>query len=390
MHRTARRLIPILAISPIAAAGVLAAAPAGATPSARPRPIVHDAADTKSEQREVKDFWTPAKMAAAKPLDLVRSRGGRTTTTPGGIQGSGTAKRADGIQGSGGAVKRAGIQGSGRAGGIQGSGANRAGAAPGAPTAPPPPVTASPTPTASASSSTAGAPALAARSSGAPWTAGGAIVKTEGRVFFTYQGRSASCSGTAVTSANKSVVITAGHCVKLGGAFHTNWVFVPGYSSGSRPYGTWVATNLLTTQQWNASEDMNYDVAAAVVAPVDGRRLTDVVGGQGIAFNQARGRQMYAFGYPAASPYDGSKLIYCGGRPFDDFLVSTDQGLTCDQTGGASGGGWFAGFDESTGAGTLNSVNSFKYNFAPYWMFGPYFGPEAQAVYTTAQNENLT
>ncbi|GAA3810472.1 hypothetical protein GCM10022226_33540 [Sphaerisporangium flaviroseum] len=369
MHRKARRLIPILAISPMAAAGILLSASTAeaAKPSAPPRPIVHDAADSKTEQRVVKQFWTPAKMAAAKPLDLVRSRGGRTTTAPSGSGGGVAVKPGSN------SVKRADT--------------------PSDPSTPAPSVTPSVTPSASPSPSATPSPRaslLAARSSGSPWTAGGTIVKTEGRVFFTYQGRNASCSGTAVTSANKSVVITAGHCVKLGGAFHTNWVFVPGYDNGSRPYGTWVATNLLTTTQWNASEDMNFDMAAAVVAPLNGQNLVDVVGGQGVAFNQPRGRQMYAFGYPAGSPYNGSRLIYCSGRVFNDFLVSTDQGLTCDMTGGSSGGGWFLNFNESTGAGTLNSVNSFKYNFASYWMFGPYFGPEAQAVYTAAQNQEAT
>ncbi|MFC4529706.1 trypsin-like serine peptidase [Sphaerisporangium dianthi] len=378
MHRTARRLIPILAITPLAAAGILlnASTAEAAKPSAAPRPTVHDAADTTKEQRVVKQFWTPAKMAAAKPLDLVRSRGGRTTATPGG--GKTVVLPAPGSH----AVKRADTPAAPTASPTQ--------AAPTAPATPAPSAAPeSPTPSPSPSpSATSSASTLAARSSGAPWTADGVITRTEGRVFFTYQGRNASCSGTAVTSANKSVVITAGHCVKLGGAFHTNWAFVPGYDAGSRPYGTWVATSLLTTPQWNASEDMNHDMAAAVVAPLNGQRLVDVVGGQGVAFNQPRGRQMYAFGYPAASPYNGSKLIYCGGRVFNDFLVSTDQGLTCDMTGGSSGGGWFLNFSESTGAGTLNSVNSFKYNFAPYWMFGPYFGPEAQAVYTAAQNQD--
>ena len=48
---------------------------------------------------------------------------------------------------------------------------------------------------------------------GGPWSGGGAVTKTAGRVFFSYQGRTASCSGNAVTSANKSTVITAGLCV---------------------------------------------------------------------------------------------------------------------------------------------------------------------------------
>ncbi|WP_344866841.1 peptidase, partial [Planomonospora alba] len=220
---------------------------------------------------------------------------------------------------------------------------------------------------------------------GAAWTRGGTVAAATGRVFFTYQGRSASCSGTAVTSENRSTVITAGHCVRMGGAFHGNWVFVPGYTAGERPYGTWVATTLYTTPQWNDSEDLDHDVAAAVVAPLDGRRLTDVVGGQGIAFNQARRQPMHSFGYPAAAPYDGSRLVYCSGRAFDDFLTSRDLGLGCDMTGGSSGGPWFLRFDEGTGTGTLNSVNSFKYGFAADRMFGPYFGAEAQAVYQAAQ-----
>ncbi|MEV4259014.1 peptidase [Spirillospora sp. NPDC049652] len=221
---------------------------------------------------------------------------------------------------------------------------------------------------------------------GSAWTGGGAVTRTAGRVFFTYQGRTASCSGDAITSTNKSVVVTAGHCVKLDGAWHTNWTFVPGYNNGNAPYGTWTAAKTLSTPQWTASEDINYDVGAAVVAPLNGQRLTDVVGGQGIAFNQARGQVMYAFGYPAASPYDGTKLIYCSGSVIDDFLLSNDQGIGCNQTGGASGGPWFLNFSESTGTGVQNSVNSFKYNFLPNYMFGPYFGTDAQNLYNTAQS----
>ncbi|MDH2425248.1 peptidase [Sphaerisporangium sp. TRM90804] len=372
MHPTARRLLPILAIAPTAAAGILLSAPA-ADAAKPPRPVVHDAADTSKEQRAVKEFWTASKMAAAKPLVLVRARGGRTTAAP---SVRGTAKTVKPAAPDARAVRRA-----------------AAPAEPGAPASPAPPAaspSASAAPEAAPPAPDGDARVTAGRSSGAPWAAGGAIVRTEGRIFFTYQGRSASCSGTAVNSANKSVVITAGHCVKLGGAFHTNWVFVPGYDAGQRPYGTWVATSLLTTPQWDSAEDMNHDMAAAVIAPLNGQKLVDVVGGQGVAFNQARALRMYAFGYPAASPYNGSKLIYCSGRAFEDYLISTSQGLTCNMTGGSSGGGWFLNFSESTGTGTLNSVNSFKYNFAPYWMFGPYFGAEAQAVYTTAQNEGLT
>lgn len=328
MHRRAA-LLSILTL----ATGGVALPMTAAQAASGPKPVSEEAADSTSEQRDVLKYWTPAKMEAAQPLN-------------------GPAPKTGSKNGQG---------------------------APGEPTtgtpwSTPPTDGGGPTPQ-----------PQVGNSSGAAWTKGGQITKTTGRVFFTYQGRNASCSGSAVTSANESTIITAGHCVKLGGAFHTNWVFVPGYDNGTRPYGTWVATKLLTTPQWNSSEDINFDVAAAVVAPLQGKTLTDVVGGQGVAFNQARRQQMYAFGYPAAAPYDGSKLIYCAGRAFDDFLMSKDHGLTCNMTGGSSGGPWFVGFNETNGTGTLNSVNSFKYNFAANWMFGPYFGTEAQAVYTTAQ-----
>jgi len=225
-----------------------------------------------------------------------------------------------------------------------------------------------------------------ADSTGARWTGGGKVKHTAGRVFFKFKGQDASCSGDAVTSKNKSVVVTAGHCVKYEGSWHKNWVFVPGYHDGKRPFGTWPAKKLLTTPQWKKSENLNYDVGMAVVGSRGGKKLTQAVGGQGIAFNQPRGKAMYAFGYPAESPYDGEKLIYCNGTAFDEPLgQSNDQGLNCTQTGGASGGPWFLKFSRSKGTGLQNSVNSFKYSFSPAWMFGPYFGKQAAALYQRAQ-----
>ncbi|HEV7628850.1 MAG TPA: peptidase [Streptomyces sp.] len=220
---------------------------------------------------------------------------------------------------------------------------------------------------------------------GGPWSGGGDVVNTTGRVFFSMDGRDASCSGDAVTSDNDSTVITAGHCVKYQGKWHTNWVFAPGYHDGETPYGKWTASKTLSTPQWEASEDMNFDVGAAVVNPLDGKKLTDVVGGQGLSFNAAYNTTMYAFGFPAADPYDGEKLIYCSGTTFQDFLLTKDHGLSCNMTGGSSGGPWFTEFDEATGKGLQSSVNSFGYVFLPDTMFGPYFGEDAKTLYETAQ-----
>ncbi|MGH3312032.1 MAG: trypsin-like serine peptidase [Streptomyces sp.] len=220
---------------------------------------------------------------------------------------------------------------------------------------------------------------------GGPWQGGGDVVQTSGRVFFKFGGRDASCSGNAVTSDNASTVMTAGHCVKMEGKWHTDWTFVPGYHDGQAPHGKWAADKTLTTPQWDAGEDLNYDVGAAVVKPRDGKRLTDVVGGQGLSFNSGYNETMYAFGFPAADPYDGEKLTYCSGTAYRDLLLTNDYGLACDMTGGASGGPWFTEFDEASGTGLQASVNSFKYNFQPNAMYGPRFGADAQKLYENAQ-----
>ncbi|HEY0641495.1 MAG TPA: peptidase [Pseudonocardiaceae bacterium] len=299
------------------------AAPSGAAPTTGAAPLVTSApgAVTAAEIKAVTDFWTPERMRSATPLDAI-------TVSPGDL------RRV-----------------------------------------------------------TAGAPSTVAPSApgvqafphgGGPWTGGGAVVTTAGRVFFTYQGRTASCSGNAVTSANKSTVMTAGHCVKLDGAFHTNFAFAPAYNNGNAPYGTWTARLTRATPQWVASEDINYDIGAAVMNTLNGQSLTDVVGGQGLAFNGSRAQNMYAFGWPAAAPYDGTRMIYCSGRTFSAF-ISSGVGMTCNMTGGSSGGPWFVNFSEATGTGLVNSVNSYKINFFPNWMFGPYFGADAQTLYNTAQ-----
>lgn len=153
------------------------------------------------------------------------------------------------------------------------------------------------------------------------------MAATSGRVFFTLNGSNSSCSGSAVTSANRSTVLTE----------------------------------------------------------LDGARLTDVVGGQGVAFNQDRGQDMYAFGWAATAPYDGNTMSYCSGTTFDATTVTTGIGMDCDLTGGASGGPWLQRFDENEGVGVISSVNSYKLNFVPHYVFGPYFGDTAQNLYETAQ-----
>lgn len=207
-----------------------------------------------------------------------------------------------------------------------------------------------------------------------------------GKVFFTLPTGNYVCSGNSVASANESTVSTAGHCLNEGpGAFATNFVFVPAYLNGAAPYGKFAATSLHTPTQWSSAGDMQYDTGFAVVAPVNGKTLTDTVGASGVQFNAARGLSYKSYGYPAARPFDGTSLVSCAGTasndPFNPQFNS--QGISCDMTGGSSGGPWFIG---SGSGGVQNSVNSYGYGKKYPIMYGPYWGSVIQQAYSDASS----
>lgn len=230
--------------------------------------------------------------------------------------------------------------------------------------------------------------AVTAAQPGALWTGGGLVARTTGKVFFTIGGRDFLCSGSTLKSANRDVVVTAGHCVKDGkGAWADNWIFVPGYRDGDSPYGGYTARRMFTPDRWSRQADGEFDVAMVAVAQADGRHVVDVAGGQRVAFGGPGETRAYAFGYPASGRWNGARLAYCDGKPAPDRHAGTPgRGLRCDMTIGSSGGPWLTGFDPATGTGTVVSVNSFKYAGDASTMYGPHFGDAVRRVYDQAQN----
>ena len=296
--------------------GLLAfASAAGATGSAP------GAWSTSASPREALRFWTPARMRAARPLEAPAPRGGglaRTSALTGG-----------------------------------------------------------------------GNPAAAAVSDFAPVpdpTAPG--FRVNGAVFIVLPhhlgfGR---CSGTSVEAANRSVVVTAGHCVNEGGRwFNRDWVFVPGYHDGQRPFGVFVARWLGATAPWIDGSE-NGDVGAAVVGRNErGQALGAAVGGDRIAFGLPPGQVFDVHGYPVGPPFDGASQRICAGTPFlghdaASFLMRgpLNLALSCEVTGGASGGGWTIQGD------VLDGVTDYGYGDDPTTDFGAYFGGAVRSLYQRA------
>lgn len=277
-------------------------------------------------------FWTAARMRRARPVELHRRRGGRETRGP----------------------RRLG----------RGS-----------------PVRIAARPAARASASTAFEPVTDPTAPGA---------RVNGVVFFEVLFGYGRCSATSVNGPNLSLVVTAGHCVNdglLGFWYDSNWVFVPGYRHGQRPFGVFPARWLGATAGWLKSGSETTDVGIAVVGRNErGQRLGRAVGGAGIAWNLSPNQVFDIHGYPVERPFGGKVQRRCAQTPFighdpESFFFQAGPltlGARCRLSGGASGGGW------TIRDGVLNSVTSYGYADDPGTVFGPYFGREVARLYRQA------
>ncbi len=292
------------------------------------------------------DFWTPARMRAAQPLDMAAES----------AESAGAAPLTDAIATARG--PRLDVAPSGTAAGVSaGARAGRGHAF---------------------KSGTVADPAAKG-------------VRTHGRVFFKVPGVGlASCSGTAISSNRRNLVLTAGHCVNGGGhegRWYTHWVFVPAYSHGTAPFGAWRAKRLYSTPIWVEYRDPTGDIGFATVAARKGTRLQDAVGASGISFGRGVRRRYQAFGYPAnpKDGFDGESERYCNShlrqrdKPARRVLGPKTVGISCDMTEGASGGSWIAK------QGYAVSLSSYYYPQLHHALFGPYFGSLAHELYEGTQ-----
>jgi V8-like Glu-specific endopeptidase len=217
-----------------------------------------------------------------------------------------------------------------------------------------------------------------------PWS-------VNGKLFFTQNGGNYVCSGTAVVSANRNEVWTAGHCVSNGaGVFDSFAEFVPAYNGASRhpaPKGVFVANHFSTTTRWHRNGDLRRDLGAIRVnANASGISLGRAVGEAGFAWNQQRRQSFVDFGYPQELPFHGKAMITCrAATATADIRVGgagpAPMGIGCDMTGGSSGGSWQTGWNGLAGrAGYINGHNDYHYTSRPRAMYSPYFDTLANRV----------
>jgi V8-like Glu-specific endopeptidase len=213
-------------------------------------------------------------------------------------------------------------------------------------------------------------------------------ISTVGKVFFTNDaGQNMTCSGTAITSLNSSVVDTAGHCIYQIGEWMQNVIFCPLYDNGTTPYGCWAARGLEVPSDWiNAKpNDYHHDFGMLIVASNSQGLLTDIVGGVGWAYNQSVKQPFYAYGYPAGYPFDGQTRQSCESTSGTVWQHGEGNAVSipCNMNGGSSGGPWLIEINNNW---YLNGHNDFITGIKPGHMFSPYYDDTWYALYDQAQH----
>lgn len=201
----------------------------------------------------------------------------------------------------------------------------------------------------------------------------------EGRVFIRQGDLEGFCSGTAIDSPSRRLVLTAGHCVNSGPSpfgrpvWSRYVMFVPAYSNGVAPFGAFVAhrNGVFAPARWVRTGNPNYDVGALLTAPnAEGQSVADAVGGVAIALDRNRKQQFQTFGYPGPGHWmQGCESPYVG----DDANTYPLPGpptvaIRCHWAPGASGGGWLIG-----GGTEIDGLTSYGRPHDRLHTFGPYF-----------------
>jgi hypothetical protein len=204
-----------------------------------------------------------------------------------------------------------------------------------------------------------------------------------GRIFVRRGELEGYCSGTAIDSPSRRLVLTAGHCLNSGRedgekSVWSNYVqFVPAYSGGVAPFGSFVARRgaMHTPRQWTNHGNPDFDLGAFLALPNGrGEQVADAVGGGArVVTNLSRHQEFQSFGYPGKSTrLQRCRSAYVGNDTLSNrFPGPPTMGIACRWAPGASGGGWLIG-DGSE----INGINAYLLLDDKSRTYGPYFSRE--------------
>lgn len=206
-----------------------------------------------------------------------------------------------------------------------------------------------------------------------------------GKIFFRSNGRDFVCSGASI---GNNAIWSAGHCLHRGNnsddGYSTDVIFVPAYKDGEAPYGQWEAKQLIVRNAWYRDGNpggLYQDMGGVILYPLNGKKISEVVGWLGFSWHRGKYQHWTQFGYPAGDPFNGQRLMQNSSSFAYDGSVSGSPkpvGVGSNFTGGASGGPWIVEFGTKN---YLNGCNSYKHRDRSEEMYSPYFNENAKALY---------
>jgi V8-like Glu-specific endopeptidase len=222
-------------------------------------------------------------------------------------------------------------------------------------------------------------------------------VSTVGKLFFTNDGGNYVCSASVIFT---DTLDTAGHCVANTDGTHmwdSSALFCPSYNAGvNGQVGCWAANFFVAWSQWITDGSFEWDFGGINTSNCGTVHCTDianVTGYLGVAWNQSEDQNFTAFGYPQAAPFDGNFLVTVNSEfGYETSSGNNDGGpnsiaMGNDMTGGSSGGPWIIGFG---GGNWVNGHNDWKWNSLPQAMNSPYVDTRDCQVWSVAGRSDIT
>jgi V8-like Glu-specific endopeptidase len=213
--------------------------------------------------------------------------------------------------------------------------------------------------------------------------------RTIGRLYVVVKGGYGWCSAASVVSRPLRVVMTAGHCLVEAGEWVTRALFMPARRNQRNPYGAFAARQLWSLSGWSDYGDLSYDVGAFTVGRnALGQDIQRVVGALGFGWNAPTNQHWDVFGYPATGGFSGEAMQVCeASYAASDFpgTGAPTVGIGCDMTPGSSGGPWILALRSGN---YLNGVNSYSRSDQPNAMYAAYFDNSIESLRCAAATGN--
>ncbi|MCW2944597.1 MAG: hypothetical protein JWR24_1314 [Actinoallomurus sp.] len=223
-----------------------------------------------------------------------------------------------------------------------------------------------------------------------PQAKGSTGSKVVGALFFNDGVGNHYCTASVIRTAKKNLLLTAAHCLYNPNThqWNSHLVFVPKYSQGNRPYGTWPVWLMVADKRWIDHGDPDLDFGFAAVQVMGGRRIADVVGSNQLLINDGYTNNVLVIGYPSKANYPADRPIWCTAKTYRQarYQLRFDCG---GFYGGTSGSPWLKGYNSHTQSGyVIGVIGGYQQGGSHDWRsYSSAFDDDIGRLLITANNQ---